>query len=159
MKKLLLFSGSWLAACTLIASSNLTLLPPDPDLLPPDGDPIPKEHLLELQGITNLPYVPPAPLPPPPPPSTPYDTSNYHYYVVTSYVYKVEYATNTANKIITETRTVDVPIYIERYPKLLYVQPLFRESLTNEWQELGTELIYKLGDSRSGFYSARLRIE
>ena len=79
--------------------------------------------------------------------------------MVTSYVYRVEYATNTANAVITEFRTVDATNYVPRYPKMLYVQPLFRESLTNEWQELGTELIYKLGDSRSGFYSAKLRIE
>jgi len=157
MKKLFTFSGSWLVASAILASSNLTLLSPDPDLIPPEGDPIPKEHLLEILGITNIPYAPVSIALPTPPPMP--EFSDTVFIVYTATVYAVEYQTNVANGVITETRTVDATNYVPRYPKMFYIQPQFKEALTDEWQNLGMEHIYKLGDSTNGFYSAKLRIE
>ena len=82
------------------------------------------------------------------------DTNNITY----AFVYDVEVVTNADLKVYAIYKA-NVTNYVERYPKLLYVQVTTRTSMTNEWSDLGEPLIFKLGDFQQGFYSAKVWIE
>ncbi len=112
---------------------------------PPAGDPTPFVPI--HKSIPPIPAIPPN------------TTPSIRYVMVTNFVYQCEYQTNAANAVITEFRTVNATNYVPRYPKLLYIQPMFSETAGGDPTPLGKELVFKIGDATNGFYSAELRIE
>ena len=100
-----------------------------------------------------------GPLMPPPPPLP--DAEPMNYTVVTGYVYEVAYETNSANGVVRQidsvsiTNKVNVPVY----PKVLWIQPQTKASLTNEWKDYGVPIMVKLGHEPVGFYTVEMKIE
>jgi len=78
---------------------------------------------------------------------------------VTQFVMAVEYQTNAAHGSIMEFQTVYVTNYVPRFPKQLYIQPTMCETVDGEYKAFGNEIIIKLHDTQTGFYSVKLRIE
>ena len=53
------------------------------------------------------------------------------------------------------TNKVNVPVY----PKVLWIQPRTKASMTNEWQDYGPAIMVKLGHEPVGFYTVEMSIE
>ena len=148
-----------LAACRLFGDTNLPHWFPTPDSA--EGVTL----AMEIRGLEDYaestappsPALPPLRFPPahfPPPPG-----SDINYLIVTQFVMGVEYQTNAAHSSIMEFQTVYTTNYTPRYPKILYVQATFSETVDGEYDDMGQEMAFKLADATNGFYSARLRIE